>query len=132
MAIRAALGAGRGRLVRQVLVESVTLSMLGGAGGIILAQWVVAAIREIRTFYLPRVDEISVDRTTLLVTTIVTLATGILCALAPALEIGRRDIRAALKQSEALSVANTGGLRLRSELGVAQLELDFTLMCCSG
>ena len=132
MAIRAALGAGRGRLVRQVLVESVTLSMLGGAGGIILAQWVVAAIPEIRTFYLPRVDEISVDRTTLLVTTIVTLATGILCALAPALEIGRRDIRAALQQSEALSVAHPGGLRLRSLLVVAQLALAFTLLSGAG
>src|SRR5439155_22434444 len=132
MAIRAALGAGRGRLVRQMLIESVMLSMMGCALGVVLAMVIGQAVPAIRAFYIPRLDEVGVDRTLLIVATAVSMMSGILFGLAPALQIGRRDLAIALHRGEAASTGRVGGLRLRNMLVVAQLALAVVLLTGAG
>ncbi len=132
MAIRAALGAGRGRLVRQTLIESVLLSMIGGAVGAGLAVLAVRAVPAIRSFYIPRLDEIVVDHTVLIVAAAVAVASGILFGLAPAFQLGRRDLGVALHQGDAISAVRVGGLRIRNVLVVAQLALAVVLLSGAG
>jgi predicted permease len=132
MAIRAALGAGRGRLVRQMLIESVMLSMMGGVLGVGLAVAIVQAVPAIRAFYIPRLDEVGVDRTLLIIAAAVSMMSGILFGLAPALQIGRRDLAVALHRGEAGSTGRAGGLRLRNLLVVAQLALAVVLLTGAG
>ncbi len=129
MAIRASLGAGRFRLVRQTLVESVLLAFMGGALGFGLALVLVRAVPRIRAFYIPRVEEIAVDQTVLFVAAIVSLASGILLGLAPAFQIGLRNLGVALRTQ---SSGRPGGQRLRNSLVVIQLALALVLLCGAG
>src|SRR5262249_19080209 len=102
IALRLALGAGRWRLARQLLAESVLLSAFGGAIGILLAWWGVRAlglsIAEASRFPLPRSQEIGIGAAVLLFTFGVSSATGILFGLAPALQFSRSDLHATLKE----------------------------------
>ncbi len=128
MAIRAALGAGRGRLVRQTLIESLMLSSIGGVMGAALAAFAVRAVPAIRAFYIPRLEEIAVDRTVFIVAALAAMVCGILFGLAPALQLGRRDLNVALHQGDAVSTAHAGGLRIRNVLVIAQLGLAVVLL----
>jgi putative ABC transport system permease protein len=132
MAIRAALGAGRTRLVRQSLIESVMLSMIGGVGGIALAIIAVRATPSIRAFYIPRLEEVVVDRTLLLVAAAMAVASGILFGLAPSFHIARRDLGVVLQQGDGESTGRVGGLQLRNVLVVAQLALAVVLLSGAG
>jgi putative ABC transport system permease protein len=129
MAVRAALGAGRGRLVRQTLVESVTLSMIGGVIGAALAISIVRVVPSIRAFYIPRLEEIAVDQTMLLVAAIVAMGSGILFGLAPSFQVGRKELNVALHRGEAMPVH---GIRLRNILVIAQLALAVVLLSGAG
>lgn len=132
MAIRAALGAGRARLVRQTLVESVMLSLIGGVAGAALAIAAVRAVPAVQSFRIPRADEVVVDYTVLVAAAAIAIASGILCGLAPAFQAGRRDLALAMHQGDAIMAARVGGLPLRNVLVVAQLALAMVLLSGAG
>ena len=136
-AVRAAVGAGRSRLLRQLLTESTLLSLLGGALGVLLA-W--AALRSIRTataLELPRSSEIHLDLGVLGFALALSLATGILFGLAPALSAFRRDLAAVL-QGNLANTASRGRLRRhlaagpRGMLVAGQVALSLILLVSAG
>jgi predicted permease len=99
MAIRAALGAGRFRLLRQVLTESVTLSCCGAALGLFLAVAGTRELAHLNTFNLPLLESVRVDRTTLIFTLLATVATGLLFGLAPAFQVLASKLRDGLQDA---------------------------------
>jgi predicted permease len=129
IALRLAIGAGRMRLVRQLLTESIVLSLIGGACGLLLAYWLLATlIGADLNLPLPVGDEVSIDRRVLLVTLGLAVATGILFGLAPAIQGSRPDVIPALKNEVVPVVAGRhAGARfpaLREMLVVAQVALS--------
>ncbi|MGH9778816.1 MAG: ABC transporter permease [Candidatus Acidiferrales bacterium] len=132
IALRAALGAGRGRLVRQLLTESLLLAMAGCALGLLLAWWGIAALVAASPPQLPRVSAIQVDRVALAFAVAVGALTGLLFGLAPALQNTRTHLAEALKEG----VRGAGGglphNRLRRGLIVAEMALSVTLLVGAG
>lgn len=98
MALRVALGAGRRRIIQQLLTESILLSALGGALGLLLTVFGIRAIIKINPPGLPRLDEVGIDWRVLALTLIVSVLTGVLFGLAPALQSSKPDVNAALKE----------------------------------
>ena len=127
LAIRAAMGAGRGRLVVQMLTESLVLALAGGALGILLAWLSIAPIQALGTGSIPRVLDVTLDRTVLGFAVAVTLATGILFGLAPAWQAARGGIGAVLKEG-GRSSSGSGGRWTRSTLLVAEVALSLVLL----
>jgi predicted permease len=126
LAIRLAVGAGRWRIVRQLLIESVLLFLIGGGIGILLALW---AIRFLLAYKLPADVPVSldlgVDVRVLLFTLLVSLATGLLFGLAPALQASKTDVLSALKND---SPGGTQRSRTRSAFVVAQISISLVLL----
>ncbi|HST20859.1 MAG TPA: ABC transporter permease [Blastocatellia bacterium] len=131
IAIRAALGAGRGRLTRQLMTESILLSALGGGLGLLLAWWGVEALIALAPNDLPRVREIVIDKWVLAFSTGASLLTGIIFGLAPALMVSRVDFQEALKEGGKSSTAGVGS-RLRHALVIAEVALSLTLLIGAG
>lgn len=131
MAIRAAVGAGRARLAVQMLTESLLLTVVGGVGGMALAYAAVRVAPAIRAIDVPRLEEIAVDRQFLLIGLAVSLASGILFGLAPALQAWRRDLNAALHRSEARA-GSLAGQGFRNVLVAAQVALVMVLLSGAG
>lgn len=96
-AVRTALGAGRGRIVQQLLTESLVLAALGGAIGIILATWAIRVMTRLTAFELPRVGEVQIDSTVLLFTVALSVATGVLFGVAPSLQVSRPQLSELLR-----------------------------------
>ena len=136
VAIRTALGAGWPRLVRQLLTESVLLALLGGAAGLLIANAALYVVRTVNPGNIPRLDAISVDRTVLAFTFGVSIVTGILFGLAPALRAARVDLNTALKAGGRSSQGDGGfgstRRRGRSLLVVAELALSLMLLIGAG
>jgi len=130
LAIRAALGASRGRLTRQLLTESLLLSLAGGALGLTIAPWALDALTELASRFSPRFGEIRIDLPVLLFTLGISLATGILFGLAPAFSF-RGDLNDAIKES-GKSTDTRGRQRVRKALVVAQLAFSFVLLAGAG
>src|SRR5215472_357062 len=135
-AVRLALGAARSRVVRQLITESLLLSLLGGAAGLLFAFWGMHALRGINpppSFpYIPRIEEIGINCTLLVFVLALSLVTGILFSLIPALRTGGRDIQEALKEED--SRGNSGGTRrwIRSTLVLMQTALGVVVMIGAG
>ena len=98
MAVRAALGAGRGRLVRQLLVESSLLGLLGAAGGLLIATWLVRALMSVNALALPRHDTIGIDGRVMAFTLALALLTPLVFGLVPSLRASRANLRDALAE----------------------------------
>jgi putative ABC transport system permease protein len=123
IAIRAALGAGRWRIARQMLTESLVLSIAGGALGIFSAVWGVAALAALAPSSLPRVNEIQVDWTVLAFAAGVSLLTGVLFGLAPAIQFSRGDVSQVMKEgfggSSRAARHRTGNLLVIGEVALS-------------
>jgi putative ABC transport system permease protein len=132
VAIRAALGAGRWRIVRQLLTESVLLSAVGGAAGMVLATWGMGALIGISPATIPRLGEVSLDWRVLGFTFGVSLVTGLIFGLLPALQAANPDLNEALKQGGRGSAGASRGKRVRSALVVAEVALSLTLLVGAG
>ena len=127
-AIRAALGAGQGRLVRQLLTESVLLALGGGALGIFLAQWATGAALGVLPSQLPRAAEIHIDTHVLLFTAGVSLLAGILFGLAPAMKTSQPRLHETLKESG----RGGSGMRHRAQGVFVVLEMAMALVLLVG
>ena len=131
LAVRAALGAPRWRLVRQALVESVMLAFAGGAAGALLASWGVHLLVRAAPPEVPRIADIRLDLTVLAVTALVSMAAGVLFGLPAALS--RSD--AAIQDLHAVTTRTTAGVpaaRLRGALVIAQMSLAIVLLVGAG
>lgn len=128
--IRVALGAGRGRLVRQLLTESVLLSLAGGALGLLIASWCTAAILTVLPSVLPAMSDVQINGRVLLFTFAVALLTGVLFGFAPAFKAGGVSIQETLRQG-GRGILNA---RPRSQyvLIVAEIALTFILLVGAG
>lgn len=126
LAVRAALGASRGRIIGHVLGEAAILGILGGALGLILARTMIDAIIAAAPAALPRVAEIGIDLPVALFTLIVSLGASLLVGVAPALQASRRDLRGALQRGDRGSSAGT--MRLRAALVFAEIALSTILL----
>ena len=133
IALRGALGASRSRLVRQLLTESVMLSVTGAALGLAGASWLVGLAQSASSLPIPRENPIQLDTTVLLFTIGVSLTVGILFGLAPALEVSRLNVNETLKSS-ASSIAGASGHRsiLRNALVVGEVAASLALLVGAG
>ena len=131
LAIRTALGAGRGRLLRQLLVESLLLAAMGGAAGLLLAWWGVDLLRAAEPAGVPRAAGAEVNLRVALFTCGVTLLTGVVFGLAPAWRASREAVADALKAG-APSAGGAPGGRLRGALVVTEIALAFVLLAGAG
>jgi putative ABC transport system permease protein len=127
VAMRAALGAGRGRLLRQLLTESVLLAIIGAAAGVVLARWLLAALAGIHPPNLPRVDQIVIDGTVLLFVTAAAVLTGVTFGIIPALQA------ATPRLSDATKVVSPNYTSTnRGRFGLVAAEIALSLMLTAG
>src|SRR5260370_1698961 len=132
IAVRSALGANRSRLMRQLVTESVLLSLLGGALGLALA-YLALGLLPLASKVLPRVEHIRVDTQVLFFTLVVSLATGALFGLLPALESSRnRKLSESLKEGGRTAQPSRGSSRLRSGLVISEVGVGLVLVSGSG
>jgi len=132
VALRAALGASRARVVRQLLTESLLLAAVGGAAGLALAAAGLRALIAISPANLPRLETAGLDLRVLAVTALVSLFTGIAFGLVPALQSSRFDLSASLREGERGSTSGTGRHRLRRLLMGSEMALALVLLIGAG
>ena len=134
LAVRASLGADRGRLIRQLLTESLLVGVIGGVLGLLLAVWGRDALMALlaRNFALPGTLNLSIDRWVLAFTLGVSLLTGLVAGLAPALGAARVDLNESLKEGSRGLTGNPGHNRFRSALVVSEVALALVLLCGAG
>ena len=135
VAIRAALGASRWRVIRQLLTESVVLSLLGGAAGLLIAYWgvpaIVAALPQNQLNAMPFLKTLGLDATILAFSFGLSLATGLFFGLAPALQSSRLDLNEVLKEG-GRNASATASHRLRSAMVVTEIALAVVLLVGAG
>ena len=132
IAIRTALGSSRWRIARQLLTESVLLAVVGGAAGLLLAVWGVAALLAVAPKDLPRLNDVSIDARVLLFTIGITLLTGLVFGLIPALQTSKPDLNKALKETGRGVSEGIQRHQLRNALVVAELALSLMLLIGGG
>ncbi|HEX8489715.1 MAG TPA: ABC transporter permease, partial [Chthoniobacterales bacterium] len=132
IAIRAALGAGRNRLVRQFLTESLLLSIAGGGLGILVALWATTLIEAAGGKVLPILGHIELDTTVLTFTALMSVLTGIVFGIIPAWRASRPDLTETLSDGGRQSGAASTRSPLRSALVVAEVALALVLLICAG
>jgi putative ABC transport system permease protein len=131
-AIRIALGAGRGRLFRQVLTETLLLALSGGALGILFAGWTVQALVATAPVNLPRLDEVRLDSGVLLFALCLTLLTGLVFGVLPAWRLARHDPQEALRAGSHTVTEGRRGMRLREGLVSLEVSLSAALLILAG
>ena len=137
LAIRTAIGAGRSRIVRQLLTESVILALCGATAGLGLAAWGTTRLASLARDRLPRLEEIGVDHTVLLVTLAVAMFTGVLFGIVPAFLGSRLDLGRTLRESGARGSAGTatrsgGGRAFQRLLAAGEVALALMLLASAG
>ncbi len=132
IAVRAALGAGRSRIFRQLMTESLILSALGGVAGLLLGVWGVDALLAVSPTDMLGLEDVSLDGRVVAFTMAVTLLTSIVFGLLPALEATRVDLNDAIRESGTRSMTESRGRRMRDLFVVAQVALALVLLVGSG
>ena len=130
ISLRAALGAGRSRLLSQLLVESVVLAALGASFGILIAYLALPVIQSLETTPLPRLDEVSIDRTVLAFGVVASLFSALVFGMAPALQGSRADLMDLLRTGGRM--AGRGSQRIRDLLVAGQMALAMILLVGAG
>ena len=131
VAVRAAVGAGRARVIRQLLVESAMQALAGGMAGVLFARLAISALVRISPFAVPRLSETAIDAPVLAFTLAISVVTGILFGTGPAISLWRTNLHDALK-SGVRSSGSLGGLRLRRMLVAVELALSIVLLSGAG
>jgi putative ABC transport system permease protein len=131
IAIRAAVGASRGRIVRQLIVESMVLALIAGGAGLLLAKWGSDALVALAPGNVPRLAESGIDGWVLAFTLGISVAASLLFGLAPALQLSRVDLNEALKQGANRAMGGKGG-RVRAALVVVEVALSVVLLAGAG
>ena len=132
LVIRTALGAGRVRLIRQALTESVVLALLGGFAGLLLARWGTAILLSMKPAALARYTSIPIDAHVLAFALGVSLLTGIIFGAAPAWSVARADVAESIKEGGRTATAGRSGHLLRSILVTAEFALALVLLVGAG
>ncbi len=130
--IRSAIGAARNQLIRQLLTESLVLSLLGGALGLLLAIWGTGLVESVGSKLNPMFHDIHVDMRCLGFTFVISIITGLIFGLAPALQLSRPNLAESLKEGGRGSGPAASRNRLRSGLVVAEIALTLVLLVCAG
>ena len=132
IAVRLSIGASRLQLVRQLLLESLLLALLGGAAGLIVAQWTLDLIASLLPAMATRGFDWRVDRSVMLFAAALTIATGLLFGLFPALHSTRPDLASALKGQSGQPSGARGAARFRWSLATGQIALSLALLIAAG
>ncbi|HSE38328.1 MAG TPA: ABC transporter permease [Blastocatellia bacterium] len=132
LAIRAALGASRPRLIRQLLTESVLLSLIGGFLGLLIAMWGVPALTSISASSIPRVEEVSISFKALVFTIIISLATGVLFGAVPALKSSGKQLTENLKEGRRGATGGAMHQRILNLVIAAEVALAVVLLAGAG
>jgi putative ABC transport system permease protein len=132
LAIRAALGASRRRLIRQLLTESLVLAAVSGAVGLLLAAWGIQALQWLAPSNLPRLTGVQIDVTVVLYTSLASLATGLVFGVAPALQSAAVAAGEFLKERGRAESHGSRGRRLRSGVAIAEVAVALVLVIGAG
>lgn len=127
-AVRSALGAGRFRLIRQLLSESFLLALGGGIGGVVLSHWLIKLLISIAPADIPRIEEVSLNLTVLLFSLGLTLLTAIFCGLVPALWASRLNLNQTLNEGGSKMSGERSSLRTRRALVIAEVAVTVILL----
>ena len=128
IAVRTALGAGRTRLVRQLLTESIVLALTGGAFGLLLARWGIDGLLATAPTGIPRLEQVGIDDRVLAFALLASIGTGILFGLAPAFHLALRDIQGTLRSYGRGSTAGGARSRIRHALVVSEIAIALVLV----
>jgi putative ABC transport system permease protein len=132
IAIRTALGAGRGRIVRQLLTESILIATLGGVLGLLLGAWALKALVSLSPDNIPRLNEVALDGRVIAVMTAVTTLSGIIFGLVPAIQACKLDLHDMLKSGSRGATSSISKHRLRQGLVIAEVALATVLVISAG
>ena len=132
IAIRAALGAGRWRIARQLITESILLSLLAGGAGLFITVWGLSAIKYYGADQLPRLDEVHISARVLLFTLAISLLTGLLFSLVPTLKASRPDVNEVLKSGTKAATSGRSLRLWRDSLVVSEVALSLILLVGAG